>query len=173
MTTSYLRQWSEERQHRRTQFPQEVVGPVTIWPRYTDVSTGSQINIRAVLQGCFWNDDSIAVFQRTGQQTSNSVTLFIPYANEVTGRSYITPEKWYGLPVNELNQYWTVDPKNLPLMVKGASDFEFTWAAPTASNRIAVQENAFMSANANVRRAKDINEQIFGSPDMWHVEIRA
>lgn len=173
MPTSYLKQWSERRQRGHTQFPEEVISPVTIWPRYTDLLTGNQINIRVVLYGAFWNDDSIAVFQRTGQQTSNSVTLFIPYAKEVTSRAYVTPDEWNKLPIDQLDKHWTVDPKNLPLMIKGESAHEFDWAAPNAANRIAVQENNFLNANSNVRRARDVNEQLFGTLDMWHIEIRA
>ena len=173
MPVSHLKEFTERRRRGNTRFPVEVEGPITIWPRFSDLLTGNQINIRVVLQGCFWNEDSIQVFQRTGQQTSNNVTLYIPYSKETTGRAYITPDEWNKLPLDQLELYWTADSKNLPLMIKGISEFEFQWAAPTASNRIAVQENNFMNANVGVRRARDINEQLFGTPDMWHVLIRS
>lgn len=171
---SHLRQWSENRGRKYTQFPPEVIRPVTIYPTFTDKSTGNQINIRCTLKGCFWNDDSIAVFQRTGIQTANSVTLFVPYAKESTGRQYVSPDEWNNLSFDELDKYWTVNPRQLPLMVQGDNPFDkFEWASPTAANRITVQEDNFIRANPNVRRAKDVNEELFGSQDMWHIQIRA
>lgn len=154
-------------------FPNQIASPITIYPTFTDKLTGNQINIRCILQNCFWNDDSISVFQRTGVQTANSVTLFIPYAESVTGRQYISPDEWNNLAIDQLDKYWTINPKQLPLMVKGESDFEFVWAAPNAANRISVQENNLMTANPNVRRARDVNENLFGSAEMWHIQIRA
>jgi len=154
-------------------FPNQIVSPITIWPQWNDPLTGNQIAIRCVLSGCFWNDDSISVFQRTGVQTANSVTLFIPYAKEITGRQYISPDEWNKLAIDQLDKYWTVNPRQLPLMVKGISEHKFEWAAPTAANRIAIQESNFMLANPNVRRGRDVNENLFGSMDMWHIQIRA
>lgn len=154
-------------------FPKDVISPVTIYPLYTDPLTGNQIAVRCVLEGCFWNDDSITVFQKTGQQTTNNVTLFLPMDKNITGREYISPEDWNKLPKSDLDKYWTVNPRQLPLMVKGDNTHEFDWASPSAPNRIAIQENNFLSSNPNVRRARDINEQDFGSPKMRHIVIRA
>lgn len=178
MPTSYLKQWTERRQRGYTQFPQEVTGPVTIYPQYTDLLTGNQIAVRCVLQNCFWNDDSIAVWQRTGQQTSNSVSLYIPYAEEVTGRKYVSPNEWNNLPIDRLDSHWAADPLQLPIMLKGVSEHEFFWAHPTntaitpANDRLTMQINRFRTANNNVRTARDINVQAFGTRDMWHIEIR-
>jgi len=172
MPTSYLKQFAERRQKKKIQFPPEVTGPVTIWPMYTDLLTGNQINIRCVLQNSFWNDDSISVFQNTGQQTRYSVTLYIPYNAEVTGRTYVTPDEWNNLAVLELDSHWTINPRQLPLMVKGVNEHEFQWADPNAANRIIMQENALLNANPSVRRAVDVNNNFFGSANMWHVVVR-
>ena len=154
-------------------FPAAITGPVTIWPRYI-YSDGSETNIRCVLQGCFWNADSIAVYQRTGEQTKNSVTLFIPYAEEVTGLKYLAPEDWNALNAEETESgmFWTIDPKQLPLMINGVSGKEFERSAPTAENRLTVQENDFLNTNSAVRRAQDVNNNFYGSPEMWHALIR-
>jgi len=122
--------------------------------------------------GCFWNDNSVAIFGKTGQQTPTSAEIYIPYDKEVTGREYITPDEWNKLDIEDLDKYWTINTKQLPLMVKGENKHEFEWASPTASNRIAVQETAFLNTNANVIRAKDVNVQDFGSLNLQHVLIR-
>lgn len=139
---------------------------------YEDMSTNNQTAVRCVLDGCFWNEDSTTVFQKTGQQTSNSVTLYIPYSKEITGRQYITPDEWNKLDVSDLDKYWTIDPHQLPLMVKGENGFEFDWSVSTAVNRIATQEQALMTANPEIRRAVDINKQFFGSKNLWHIVVR-
>ena len=155
-----------------TVFPDEVTGAVTLWLRFVDSETGTHTNIRRVLQGCFWNDDSIAVFRRTGNQVKHSATIFIPYGKETSGFQYVRPEMWHGLSSEALAESWTADPLNMPIMLGGENSFEFEPADPKAPNRIAVQETRFFEGNPNVRRAADINTNFFGAPDMWHVQIR-
>ena len=155
-------------------FPSDITCAVTLFPAYTDKQSGEQTNIRCVLQNCFWNEDSIAIFQRSGQATDNSVTLFIPHDPAVTGREYVTPEEWYNLAPGQLDNYWTVDPRRLPIMLRGESGFEFTWAMPDAKNRIAEQERLFQLEGPGTRlRVKDVDVQLFGSRDMRHIKLRA
>jgi len=172
MSTSYLKQFAERRQKKKIQFPPEVTGPVTIFPRRTDNLTGNQTNVTAVLQGCFWDSDSISNFIRTGQQTINNATIFIPYSAEVTGRTYLTPEEWNALPNDAPDVYWTVDPKNLPILIAGINLHEFSWASPNASNRITIQENNFLNLNPTAKRIIEVNVQNFGPLDMWHIVLR-
>lgn len=157
---------------RKGGFSPSIISPITIWPQYDDPLTGNQKAIRCVLQGCHWDEDSISVFQRFGAQTRFSVSLYIPYQAEITGRIYVTPQEWSNLAVNELDKYWTINPRQLPLMIKGDNPHEFVWAAPNAANRILVQENALLNANPDVRRAVDVNNQHYGSLSMWHTVVR-
>lgn len=151
-------------------FPKDITSAVTIYVAYTDVLTGNQTAIKVVLNGCFWNDDSISVFQKTGQQTTNNVTVFIPLDENITGRKYVSPEEWNKLSKTELDKHWTVNPRQLPLMIKGENDFEFKWGTPQEFSQ---QESRFQQSNPNIRRARDINEQAFGSQDMRHIVLRA
>lgn len=174
MQTSYLKNWAEKRKRQRyTKFPDEVSGPVTIYIRYTDILTGNQTNIRRVLQNSFWNPDSISIFRETGNQIVNNISLYIPYHAEVTGYTYITPEEWNNLPASGMEFFWTIDPKNLPIVISGSNEHEFEWAAPNATNRITIQDNNFLNLNPTAKRLADVNTQFYGSPDMWHIECRA
>lgn len=174
--STYLQQWADKR-NNKIQFPKEVSCEITLYVRYTDILTGNQINVRCVLRNCFYNSDSISVFKNTGQQAINNVTVYIPYRSEVTGRIYITPEEWNNLGNNELEKYWTADPRNLPIIVNGIQEHEFEWQSPNAPTgtlppRITIQETNFLVANPTARRIVDINPQLFGDLDMQHIVIR-
>lgn len=159
-------------------FPEDITSKITIYPRFTDKVTNNQIAIRCVLEGCFWNDNSVSVFGRTGQQIPNSAEIFIPYDEKVTGRKYVTPDEWNNLPYDEAKKnYWTIDltalQGQLPIIIKGDNPHEFEWTSSTAINRLTVQESDFMNSNRNARRIRDVNEQLFGTSDMQHILIRA
>lgn len=152
------------------QFPVATTSDITIWARYIDSLTNNNINVRCVLHKCFWNDDSISVFHKTGQQVTNSVTLYIPLRKEVTGKQFVKPEEWLITPYGDLEKYWTFNMRQLPLMVKGDNPHEFTWGTAGA---VTTQENQFLSNNPSVRRATDFNLQDFGSISMRHIVLRA
>jgi len=152
------------------QFPNSITSDITIWVRYIDSLTNNNINVRCVLNKCFWNDDSISVFHKTGQQITNSVTLYIPLRKEITGKQFVTPEEWQAMPYDKLSDYWTFNIRQLPLMAKGDNSHEFTWGTAGA---VTTQENQFMTNNPSVRRATDFNLQNFGSVALQHIVIRA
>lgn len=150
-------------------FPIDIVTPITIYPTYTDKITGNQINIRCVLEGCFWNESSISIFTRTGQQTQKNVILYIPYDETITGKKYITPEEWNNSSYEDIkDNYWTINPNLLPIMLKGISEFEFDW-----SNRLRNDETTFLNNNPTAKRVSDVNVQTFGSDGMKHIVVRS
>lgn len=147
-------------------------GIITLYPLFIDRTTGNHINIRCVLNNCFWNDSAGANFQKTGVLVPGDVELYIPYPKEATGREYIEPQYWYELPHDEANTlYWTLDLRqvnNRPIIYKGDSLHEFVWQHPSSSAMvqpptIARQEVTFLANNPNARRAQSVDEQIFGT----------
>lgn len=153
-------------------FPNVVSGPITIWPRYVHPSTGLQINVRCVLQGCFWDADSDTIFQRTGTQVQETAKIYVPYSKEVTGRQYITPEEWAQIAPDEIDRYWTVNMRlsHATIIAKGDNPKEFSWGA---QSQVTSEQNAFVSANPSVRTIRYFNPQTFGSKSRWHFLIRA
>lgn len=152
------------------QFPADITSDVTIWLRYVDNLTNNNINVRCVLHNCFWNDDSISTFHKNGTQVVNSATVFIPLRASVTGKTYVTPERWAELSYGDLDQYWTFNMQRLPLMVKGENYTEFNWGT---AGFVQTAENQLSANNPSVRRATDFNMQAFGSESMRHAVIRA
>lgn len=169
---------------QKSMFIEEYTGFITVYPQYTDLSTGEQISVRCVLAGCVWRGNSITQWERTGQQTTVATTVSIPWWSEYTGRKYVTPNMWQQLSVDDaLNKYWTINPRQtpaMPILVNGISEHEFTWAHPTntaitpPANRLSAQETAFMNANPDARRAADINPILSGMPpekdEDWIIE---
>lgn len=155
---------------------------VTIYPRFTDLLTGNETNIRIVLNGCFWNENSIAIFNKFGTTTGFNVTLMIPLDPKTTGRTYINPTAWKQLSYADANEkYWTLDPlqaTSLPIIVRGEHLHEFQFQSPTAATgaqppRLSIQESNFLSAYPSAaRRSKDINLKQFGRKKMHHMEVR-
>ena len=172
MMKSYLRRWSENRKGTTaTQFPPEIIGDVTVYPRYI-APDGKHNSVKCVLKGCSWqNDNSAPIFDKTGTQIPYNVTIFVPYRGEVTGRQYIPFEEWLELPVAALDKFWSINLEttrkvlNLPLIIKGESDKEFPWG--TEAN-VTKEENEFIAA----KRIKQAKEQLFGSLELQHIVIR-
>lgn len=152
------------------QFPPQITSTITIYPRWTDPVTGNVTNVRCVLKGCFWNEDSIGVFKNTGTQVQNSVTLFIPYRESVTGRKYVTPDEWNKAGKDDVEtKLWTVPTLPYPIVINEALDYEFGW---DTSAKITTKENQLTTSNRNARRSKDVNPQLFGSLEMRHILVR-
>lgn len=152
------------------QFPKEVTGKITIYVRYADPDTGLHMNYRCVLDGVFWNESNINVWQRTGVQVANSAIVYLPVLESVTGRQYVDLQTWNNAtPQERKESIWTVDVGRRPLIIQGESLFEFTSGTDSAVTR---QENDLISANPLFRRIQDFNPQLFGPEDMQHLEIR-
>jgi len=153
-------------------FPNQITSPVTIWVPWTNKETGEQTAVRCVLNGCFWNDDSIAVTKKTGIQVVDTANIFVPHNADVTGLEYLNPKDWDNLNFEDIDKYWTVDPRQLPLIAKYEHAHAFDWAVPNSPNRLTVQESSFMLANSEIRRVTDVNRNLFGSKNMWYIQIK-
>ena len=151
-------------------FPPELTTKITIYPQFTSLQ-GNVTNIRCVLDGYVWDDNSIAVNNKTGASTRFSTLIRIPYLKMFTGRKYISPLRWASTPFDQLSDYWTLDPlqaPSMPIVLNGEWEHEFTFASPTdpvTANRLTAQEQRFQAANrAAFRRAVDINSKALGIP---------
>jgi hypothetical protein len=151
------------------QFPDQITSTITIYPRFIDPLTNNHINVRCVLKGCFWNENSVSIFQKTGQQVANSVEIYIPYRQEISGLQYISPDEWLKKDFADIGKYWTVDPQRLPLVINEDFPFTFNW---NTSAQITRDEAALRASNRNIRQVTDVNAQLFGSINMQHVLLR-
>ena len=164
-------------------FPSSITTDITLYTRWVDPVTGLHHNIRSVLKGCSWQDNSIQIFKETGTQVTNNVSLFIPFLKEVTGREYIQFSKWLNIAdKNELSKYWSLNLRpvlnnqnpalnipNRPIVYKGVSEFEFQ---PMTTTALTTAENNLTNSNPDYRRIVDINENLIGSMEMRHILIR-
>lgn len=176
MPTSYLKQWAERRHRGYTQFPQEVIGPITIYMMFSDYLTGNQKMIRCPLNGCFWDNDSAQIAKATGSIiTTINAEIYVPNNKDVTGREWISPEGWANLPIDELDKYWSAASAQQAIIMQGISEHEFRWAHKDdrTKNSLSDQIFQFREVSPSTRLFVTlVNPQLFGTPDMRHILLR-
>ena len=113
-------------------FPESITTQITIYSYFKDFVTGLVTMKKSVLDGVFWNPNSISIFTATGQQTPTNVDVFIPDDANITGKTYMLPGEWYKLSLNEIDEFYTIDlgQANFTRLVKGEPEFEFAIGTP-------------------------------------------
>jgi hypothetical protein len=157
-----------------TMYPPSITTTMTAYIFYRDILTANVICERAMLNGVFWNENTISVFNQTGQQVAGGVYISVPADKNTTGREYIEPDDWAQLAAGEIHDYWTVDMRNVQNMrlVKGECPFEFTWGTPQQLSQQMAQFDNPLTGFPNAKRPRDVNPQLYGTPMLHHVQIR-
>jgi len=154
-------------------FPEEITTPITLYIFARDTTQNLVTSHRAVLQGVYWESDGGAVMRETGNQFPGNVKLNIPMPKEVTGRTFVEPQEWYRLPVDELENYWTLDrlQQANTLILRGINDHVFDWATPQAhSAAISAFVNPLTGA-IDVKRPQIVDPYPHG--DFPYVDVTA
>lgn len=149
-------------------------------------------SVRVPLKNVFFNPDSNQLFRQTGVLQVGAALLQIPAQRSITGRQYTNPHDpyvirdlqgniveehppWYSLTTGQTEkEYWTIDTGRFDRtrVVRGHSDVTFEWGT---EQMLALQFKPFNEHTIGQPRMvlpRDVNTQLFGSPELHFVAIR-